>query len=375
MKKIVVTLLMFLTLVCAVDYKQEINQKKKELDAIYSKLDKQRNIINKTKRQSEEVLKAIQTINQVLSKQSNQLEDINLNIKSIKQETVWIGQEIEQEKKKFHQVLSSLSNKYATYYRLGNANVLELVMDSEEFTDYLNKMHFLELVVSRDVEFLESIQERNVRLQKKEINLKDKLDTLHSRQEMIGKLKKEILVNKRQKKRLLQSLQSQRKVYEKRMRDLQKNSLDIERLVIKLQKNSSNFDRIGEGAFIWPLVGRITSRYEMRVHPIFKVKAFHSGLDIGAPEGRPVFASDSGVVIYSGVWGGYGKTVIVDHGGNLTTLYAHLSAFYVKRSVKVTKGQIIGLVGATGYATGPHLHFEVRVSGKTKNPIFYLPKI
>ncbi|MEM7649388.1 MAG: M23 family metallopeptidase, partial [Cyanobacteria bacterium P01_A01_bin.70] len=96
------------------------------------------------------------------------------------------------------------------------------------------------------------------------------------------------------------------------------------------------------------------------------------GVDFGAPQGTTIYAADSGSVIYAGWYGGYGRTVIVDHGGGITTLYAHSSRLFVSAGQAVTQGQAIAAIGSTGLSTGPHLHFEVRQNGNPVNPMAYL---
>jgi len=122
---------------------------------------------------------------------------------------------------------------------------------------------------------------------------------------------------------------------------------------------------------LWPVVGVITSDYGWRV--MGRRREFHTGIDISTPYGTPVVASADGRVIYAGWIRGYGKTVIVYHGYGFATLYAHLSDIKVNYSDRVVKGQIIGNVGTTGRAFGPHLHYELLKYGIRQNPIAYLP--
>ena len=117
---------------------------------------------------------------------------------------------------------------------------------------------------------------------------------------------------------------------------------------------------------------RISSRFNPnRKHPIFKTNRPHRGVDYAAPTGTPIKSSGDGKIIFSGTKGGYGKAVIVQHGQNYTTLYAHMSRFKsgIKRGSRVQQGQTIGYVGSSGYATGPHLHYEFRVNGAHRNPL------
>ena len=128
----------------------------------------------------------------------------------------------------------------------------------------------------------------------------------------------------------------------------------------------------GSGDIIWPLGSRrVTSLYGWRVHPIFGTSRYHSGIDIAANYGEPIWAAAGGTVIHSGWLGGYGKTIIIDHGGGLTTLYAHNSKLSLGVGATVKRGQTIALAGSTGYSTGPHLHFEVRKFGEPVNPYNY----
>ncbi|MBK9231889.1 MAG: M23 family metallopeptidase [Anaerolineae bacterium] len=125
-----------------------------------------------------------------------------------------------------------------------------------------------------------------------------------------------------------------------------------------------NSARKGTGALMWPASARITQRFWSR----------HPGIDLAAPLGSPIKAADAGYVVAAG-WSpyGYGYHVVIDHGNQMQTLYAHLSKFSVKVGDSVTRGQVIGNVGSTGNSTGPHLHFEVRVRGAQRNPLSMLP--
>jgi murein DD-endopeptidase MepM/ murein hydrolase activator NlpD len=124
----------------------------------------------------------------------------------------------------------------------------------------------------------------------------------------------------------------------------------------------------------WPVTGRLGDGFGMRVHPISKKRAMHEGIDISAPSGRDIRASASGTVSFAGTKNGYGKTVIINHGSGIKTLYAHASKLLVKNGQKVKKGEVIAKVGSTGRSTGPHLHFEVQVYGTPVDPLKYLDR-
>ena len=124
----------------------------------------------------------------------------------------------------------------------------------------------------------------------------------------------------------------------------------------------------------WPVSGhtRISSPFGYRIHPIFKVKKLHTGIDIPAPTGTSIGAAAAGTVVYCDWLGGYGKAIMVDHGGGILTLYGHNSALVVSEGDTVSRGQTIAKAGSTGNSTGPHLHFEVRKNGSYVDPMPWL---
>lgn len=128
---------------------------------------------------------------------------------------------------------------------------------------------------------------------------------------------------------------------------------------------------IGKGGLLWPTPGPVTSPFGYRVDPVTGKYALHAGLDIGAPMGAPIRAAKAGTVIFAGQETGYGNYTCIDHGGGFSTCYAHQSKQLVTVGQVVAQGQVIGLVGDTGYTTGPHLHFETRVNGTPVNPAQY----
>lgn len=126
------------------------------------------------------------------------------------------------------------------------------------------------------------------------------------------------------------------------------------------------------GRMVWPSDGLITAGFGWRIHPILNRRLFHNGLDLGAPTGTPIRAAADGQVILAQGWGGYGNAIVLQHGGDVTTIYAHLSRFGTSVGRNVAEGELIGYIGCTGLCTGPHLHFEVRESGGPVDPLKYL---
>ena len=137
---------------------------------------------------------------------------------------------------------------------------------------------------------------------------------------------------------------------------------------VKARKNSGG---VRPGSIRWPVVGhtRISSPAGPRVHPIWHSVICHAGIDIPAPNGTPIHAAASGIVLEATAVSGYGNMTLISHGGGMATLYGHQSRFAVRTGEYVKAGEVIGYVGSTGWSTGPHLHFEVRLAGKPYNPL------
>ncbi len=147
--------------------------------------------------------------------------------------------------------------------------------------------------------------------------------------------------------------------------------IKVPKLLIDLSNTSTNTSRVKKD-FIWPVRGRISSGYGWRVHPILKEKHFHGGLDIAVKTGTHVKATKAGVVLSSGWVSGFGKTVTIDHGNGVVSLYAHNSKLAVKAGQRVSQGQVVAYSGSTGRSTGPHVDFRILINNKTVNPLDYL---
>lgn len=191
--------------------------------------------------------------------------------------------------------------------------------------------------------------------------------------------KKALLLNKEKsdQEQVAEKLRTQRAFYEDAERQLARESNQLEQQIMAMVRSSqqNKGDKVvthGSGTMAMPLKAAVTSPFGWRRHPIFGIRKFHTGVDLAGPNHSPIKAADSGNVLYTGWYGGYGKVVIVSHGNGLATLYAHMSKLAVASGQNVSKGDVVGYEGSTGFSTGPHLHFEVRVDGKPNNPLNYV---
>jgi murein DD-endopeptidase MepM/ murein hydrolase activator NlpD len=262
--------------------------------------------------------------------------------------------------------------------------VFELVVGAAGFGDFLRRFAYTLNVTNEDNERVAQIKVERARITKERAEvavLRDEaarqLEVVEternraasvagrvasSRQAAVGDLEGSY--------QQLGDIQAQKERYERETAELQAESAAIAAF---LRGRGSGPATVSPKGMVWPTSGKVTSGYGWRTHPIFGTKRFHSGIDIGAPSGQAVVAAGSGQVVFAGPKSGYGNTVIIDHGGGIATLYAHLSSIAAGQGVTVVRSGRIAGVGCTGYCTGPHLHFEVRVNGDPVNPAGWLP--
>ena len=198
-------------------------------------------------------------------------------------------------------------------------------------------------------------------------HINELLEEIQQRQAEIDELDEEQQARQHEIDVLVDELERQRAAEEERRRQQQQQ---------QQSGNSGGGDGgntggvTGTGSFGWPCPGcyYVTSRMGNRFHPIFNEWRYHSGMDIGAGAGSAIVASDGGTVSWCGEKGGYGNCIMIDHGNGYYTLYGHMSSYAVGYGDSVSKGQTIGYVGSTGWATGPHLHFEIRYGDSCLDP-------
>jgi len=265
-----------------------------------------------------------------------------------------------------------LNKRIRDIYQNGQLSYLDVLFGANDFSDFTTRMDLLKRIMNKDIELIIKVKaERQLVLQKRAELESDKAAILQLEKAAIEK-KKIIESSKKEREAVLEKAINDRDVAEQSYQELLEASRKIEQMIRQSQRGQQGPS--GTGAMMWPTdVTDITSPYGWRTHPIFGTSRYHSGIDIGADYGDSVRAADGGVVIYADWMSGYGKTVIIEHGNGISTLYGHNSELLVSEGQRVRKGEVVSRVGSTGNSTGPHLHFEVRQNGSPTSPLDYLP--
>ena len=282
----------------------------------------------------------------------------------------------------------TLAARLVELYKSDEPDVISVVLDADGFGDLLANGAYLQRIGEQDRQIITAVRSAKAEA----TTTVGRLRTLEARQQRIAD---EIYVQRNAVARTRIDVEKRRdEIDEARaakrrvLRQVRATAADLHEDVDRLEAEQAKIERriraaqtqnatggIAPGAirrggrFIWPIDGPITSPFGWRTSPVTR---FHQGLDIGMPDGTPIRAAAAGTVIIAGVNGGYGNFTCLDHGGGLSSCYAHQSSIGVSVGQAVAQGDVIGAVGNTGFSFGAHLHFEVRVNGSATDPLAYL---
>lgn len=268
---------------------------------------------------------------------------------------------------------SDMRKRLRAMYEEGDTPLVSVILGSASSGNIADRAYLIKRVATADSDKLHAYRTQFDRYQADKAK-KDALvaEILSDEQNEVAQ-KTALAGVQSQKQDTLDALQSKKEDLQGILAQMDQDQATIEHEIIQSESvPSSGVPVKFNGHFIWPCRGPITSPFGMRYHPIFHVYRMHTGIDIGVPSGTPIHAAATGTVITAQYLKGYGNTVIIDHGGGVSTVYGHASKLLVSAGEHVNQGQTIALAGMTGYATGPHCHFEVRLRGKVQNPIGFL---
>jgi len=353
-------------------FADEIEQHQQQLQQVQQQLQEQQQRAAQARRQVTSLAEQLRLIQVDYDAARNDYEAIQSRRAYIEQQIALNVQILANTEKNLAARTKILNQRIRDIYKNGQINYLDVLLGAADFNDFATRADLLKRVLAQDAALINKVRaERSLIIQKKAELQRDRAAVIELEKEAADK-KSVIEARKREREAVLDSAVNERDAAERAYQELLETSRRIEQMIRSIQ--SGNRDATGAtGALLWPAAGPITSPYGWRIHPIFGTRRFHSGIDIGADYGDPIRAADGGIVICADWLGGYGKAVILDHGAGISTLYGHNSELLVGEGQRVYKGQVIARAGATGYATGPHLHFEVRQNGSPVDPLAYLP--
>lgn len=316
-----------------------------------------------------------------LSKNQRKLEQASSNLQTSQKRYASLEAQLAQMEREFSQSIAQFNNantqmrkRIRQVYKNQRTGMFQLIFSAKDLSSLLDVIYFEKIVLKKDYANMMAIKAKSQKIVLMKRDIEAKKVALAQSIKDINSQQKDIKDAIAQNQNLINKYKTDRKTYEQAERELARQSANIQSMIARNKGDGSI--KVSSAGFMRPIGGRVTSPFGWRTHPIFNSRTYHSGVDIAGPNKGTIRASNSGKVIYSGWYGGYGKVVILDHGTvngkPTTTLYAHMSTIKVGQGQFVNKGDVIGYEGTTGYSTGPHLHFEVRINGKPNNPLNYI---
>lgn len=357
----------------------DLKGKLKDSASEKKKLQQQLDSLNKDKAS---VKTQIDTLDAQIANTEEQISLHNSLIKSLQEQ---IGQkevELADAQVKEREQYEKFKNRVRVMYEQGDTSYLEVLLSSEDFSDFLSRYEIVSQIALYDKNLFEELKALKEQIAQTKAELEqDKADE-ESAKAQLQATKSELDNQLANRAKALKELQNASDEVAASYAEIEKEEYSIQAEIDRMAKELQEAERRRQeeakkkgqtvtpvqvaSGYTYPLPSgyrNVTSRYGNRTHPVTGVYKLHTGVDISAPRGTTIMAAKSGEVIIAGKSTAYGNYVVISHGGGLTTLYAHMSKLGTTKGAQVSAGDKIGEVGMTGYATGNHLHFEVRVNG------------
>lgn len=347
---------------------------------IYTQRNELQNQLNEASGELEEVqsnlsenLQQVEKLDEKISEAEKQLKEQESKITELKTSIEKIEAELKNVTDKYNKQVELFKKRMVAIYVSGETQYLDVLLKSRSLTEFLSSYYVISELAEIDEKLLNDLEERKnkIDLSKQKIeNEKKELATIIETQ---TKVTRTLQNTKKIRESFIAKLSEEEKTLQAKIDEMNKQYDEINSQILLLAMEGIGTEYIG-GELAWPVPGytRITSKYAMRVHPITGQYKLHTGIDIGAPEGVDFIAANDGIVTKATYNIAYGNMVIIDHGGGVSTLYAHGSEILVQVGQTVKRGEAVLKIGSTGYSTGPHAHFEVRINGVTTDPLPFI---
>ncbi len=350
----------------ATDLQTQRSELQNQLNEANGQLEDVQSNLSENLQQVEKLDSRIETAEKELAEQESKITELKESISQLETELNTITEKYDKQVELFKQRMVAI-------YIAGDTQYLDVLLNSSSLSDFISSYYIISQLTQIDEELINNLETKkksmDLSMQKLE-NEKKELATIVENQ---TRTTRTLQNTKKMRENFIAKLSDEEKNLQEKIDEINQQYDIVNQQILALAQQGIDTAYIG-GELEWPVPGytRITSKFAMRVHPITGQYKLHTGVDIGAPEGANFVAANDGIVVKAELNAAYGNMVIIDHGGGISTLYAHGSAILVEVGQSVKRGDSILKVGSTGYSTGPHAHFEVRINGVATDPLPYI---
>lgn len=366
------------------DIDAKIRAQQEKARQIHAQLEEKRGELHAATVRVNDLQTQLDRTNSAIAGVNARLSDLGAQAASTQRRLWWNGLQLAAAQKtlKLHDDL--LKRRLVDVYEHGQLGYVSVLLASKSFTDFVERWEDLRLLIAANQRAVRERQAAEKKVALAQSELVATQQALQAQQQAQARARNQLDVLAAERSNLVAVADAQRRHVAgevAQMEDLSATQeAQLEALILERQREIAAQQRAAgiagtgsaPGVLAWPVSGTITSPFGYRRNPFGGGMEFHQGLDIAAPMGTTITAAAAGTVISAGWYGGYGNYILIDHGGGMATGYGHCSQIFVSVGQHVQKGQAIGAVGSTGYSTGPHVHFEVRINGKPVDPAQYL---
>ena len=375
LKILIIMLLLISNLGVSTIYAAELTDLQEQQTQVQANQDMATTQLQAVKEELTQNLQQVQELNNNIAQYEAEINNYNDQIVNLQNDISKTEEEIKKAEENYKNQKKLLDDRLITMYEAGTTKYLDVVLSSKTITEFLSNYYLLSILADSNVDFLDTIEKQKKIIEDQKKKLEEQKHQVNTSKEEKEKAAI-ILENTRVMKNTYTSqltdqekqIQSEIDAYQTQL-----NQLEAEIQAITANSLIINPNYIG-GEMLWPVPGytKLSSTFKMRVHPITGVYKLHTGIDIPAPIGTNFLAANEGIVVKASYNSAYGNMVMVDHGGGVSTLYAHGDEIMVTLGQTVKKGDVVLKTGNTGNSTGPHAHFEVRINGTPVDPLPYV---
>ena len=343
-------------------------------EEIKKQIEEQNGQLQDVQEELTENLQQVQKLDEKIESSEKELKELNEKIQKLTESTNKLEENLKTATQSYEKQKKLLEARLIAVYESGDTQYLDVILSSASLDDFLSNYFLVTELATYDEQLLEEVETKKNIIELANKRLNENLEQLKTIKQTQLTTSKVLQNTKALRENYITKLSDKEKAIQTQIDEYNNQFAEVNKEILALSNVDVLSDKYIGGVMAWPIPGytKITSNYGMRTHPITGVYKLHTGVDVSAPIGANFVAANDGIVTKACYNAAYGNMVIIDHGGGISTLYAHGSEILVQVGQAVTRGEAVLKVGSTGYSTGAHAHFEVRINGEVTNPIEYI---